>query len=32
LDFETESLTLENFMDEEDGEDDELTIYWDLDS
>ncbi|KAL9180829.1 hypothetical protein ACHAXT_011282 [Thalassiosira profunda] len=31
LDFETESLSIENFMEEgDDGDDDELTIYWDM--
>ena len=32
LDFETESLSIENFLDEEDldDDDDEITIYWDF--
>lgn len=31
LDFETESLTIENFLDEGDDGEDELTIYWNFD-
>jgi len=32
LDFETESLSIEDFLEEEDGDDgDDLTIYWDFD-
>ena len=31
LDFETQALSIEDFGDESDGDEDELTIYWDFD-
>ena len=31
LDFETQALSIEDFGDDGDGDEDELTIYWDFD-